>query len=282
MPAKKTSKKMTQKKMYKKKASKRKAYAANKDTITTLCRSEFLAVPTQGLTVPNYYYWTQPIWNSSNLMDITQNKMFLFYCIQYDRWRINSVTLRCRPKANVLDSVVSQNDQSYNLVGDGLVHTVIDRDGNAPQNIPAMSRYSSYKSFSVLKPWSRTYSVKYPGESWLDCSKLTTNDNAFDLRSYLGLAGTITIYAENFIEENYEVFNEPWATFSLTYNVSFQGRTGAAIAVDVDQDGVPTQVVLKPHPVNADKPVCPPSNVKGTLASTVAQTGGVAEVADDD
>ena len=250
--------------------SKARALKANKDTFNTKVISEFVAIPGQGGLVANYYYWTQPMWNNANQVDITKNSMFLFYCMQYDRWRINSITIKCKPKANVMDATLAQQDGNYNLVGDGLVHTVIDRDGNAPQNVSALSRYSSYKAFSVLKPWSRTMSVKYPKDTWLDCQKLQTNDNAFDLRNNIGLAGTITVYAENFIEDNYEIFNEPWATFIVEYNVSFQGRTGSAVAVSVDEDGNPTQIVLKPHPVEVDKPVCAPKNVKGTLAPTVS------------
>ena len=251
--------------------SKARALKANKDTFNTKVISEFVAIPGQGGLVANYYYWTQPMWNNANQVDITKNSMFLFYCMQYDRWRINSITIKCKPKANVMDATLAQQDGNYNLVGDGLVHTVIDRDGNAPQNVSALSRYSSYKAFSVLKPWSRTYSVKYPKDTWLDCSKLgPTQDNAFDLRNNIGLAGTITVYAENFIEDNYEIFNEPWATFIVEYNVSFQGRTGSAIAVSVDEDGNPTTVTLRPHPLEVDKPLCLPKNLKGTIDPTVS------------
>jgi len=260
--------KQWKKKAQKKAKSKRRANNQNKDILPRKFVSEFTLIPAQGITVSNFVYWTQPIWNSANLMDITQNKEFLLHTLQYDRWRINSITLSVRPKANVLDQVNAQND-NLTLSGDGYMHTVIDRDGNAPPMIAPLVRYTSYKKYSILKPFSRTYSVKYPQDTWLDCQKLTTNDNNFDLRNQIGLAGTITLYAENILEDWLEVLNEPYAILTITYNVAFQGKTQANLNVAVDASGNVVSATLKPHVLDEDKPVSVPTQMRGVLSESI-------------
>jgi len=192
----------------------------------------------------------------------------LYNCLQYDRWRIHSVTVSVVPRFNVLDAATAQNDGSYVLSGDGLVHTVLDRDGNGPQNIGQMQRYASYKSYSTLKKFSRTYAVKYPKDVWFDCQRLGTNDGD-NARNNIGLQGTITLYAENFLEDNYELLNEPWATVKLSYNISFQGRTGNNLTVTVDNDGNPLEATMRPLTFDADKTVCPPKGIKGTINDSI-------------
>jgi len=260
--------KQWKKKAQKKAKSKRRANNQNKDILPRKFVSEFTLIPAQGITVSNFVYWTQPIWNSANLMDITQNKEFLLHTLQYDRWRINSITLSVRPKANVLDQVNAQND-NLTLSGDGYMHTVIDRDGNAPPMIAPLVRYTSYKKYSILKPFSRTYSVKYPQDTWLDCQKLQTNDNNFDLRNQIGLAGTITLYAENILEDWLEVLNEPYAILTITYNVAFQGKTQANLNVAVDASGNVVSATLKPHVLDEDKPVSVPTQMRGVLSESI-------------
>lgn len=252
-----------QRKMKSKRTQKKKAVVA-RDELRVVCKSEFIAVPQQGVTVSNYYYWTQSIWNSANLLDITKNQTFLYNCLQYDRWRIHSVTVTVVPKGNVMDAGQAQNDGTYVLNGDGLIHTVLDRDGVGPQNIGQLQRYSSYKAYSVLKKFSRTYAVKYPTDVWLDCQRLTTADGD-NLRNNLGLQGHITLYGENFLEDNYEFLNEPWAVVKLAYNVSFQGRTGNNMTVTVDNDGNPILAEIRPLTFDSDKQVCPPKGIKGTI-----------------
>lgn len=269
------------KKMMRRKTKASKA-KVNRDVLTRKFITEFNFVPQQGVTVANYLYWTQPIWNSANLIDVTQNKEFMLHALQYDRWRIHSVTLSVKPKANVLDQYNAQNDNAANLVGDGRIHTIIDRDGNGPQSIQQMTRYSSYKSYSVLKPFSRTYTVKYPGDFWLDCQKLQTQDAPFDIRNSLGLGGTITVYAENFLEDNYEAWNEPYATVIVSYNVSFQGKTQANLTVTRDPEtGLPVSATLTPFTVDANKPAVTPKNVKGTWKDTITDNE-ITEVAELD
>lgn len=260
------SKKSAPRRMRKTKPQKKAVQA--RDQLSVVCKAEFIAVPIQGLTVSNYWYWTQPIWNNANLLDITRNQTFLYNCLQYDRWRILSVTATVVPKANVMDAGQAQNDGSYVLNGDGMVHTVIDRDGNGPQNIGQLQRYASYKGFSVLKKFSRTYEVKYPKDTWFDCQRLNLGDSD-TLRNSLGLQGTITFYAENFLEDNYEVLNEPWAVVKLSYRVVFQGRTGNNMSITVDNDGNPLEATIRPLTFDADKTVCPPKGIKGTINDTV-------------
>jgi len=263
MPAR--GKRSYRKKAVKKAKAKRRARNnQNKDVLYRSFVSECTLTPVQGVTVSNYMYWTQPMWNSANLMDVTQNKEFLLHALQYDRWRINSITVKVTPKANVLDQINAQNE-SLTLTGDGTIHTVIDRDGNAPPNVAPLLRYTSYKKYSILKPFSRTYSVKYPADTWLDCQKLQTNDNNFDLRNQIGLAGTITLYAENILEDWLEVLNEPYAVLSVRYNLAFQGKTQANLSVTVDDNGNPTQVTMKPFIFDVDKPVIVPQQMRGVI-----------------
>ena len=265
----------------KKPAMRRKrALTVSRDEMNIKCESMFIAVPVQGVTVSNYWYWTQPIWNSANLMDVTKNQNFLYNCLQYDRWRIHSVTIKVIPRGNVLDAAAAQRDADYVFTGDALVHTVLDRDGNGPQNAGQLSRYSSYKSYSALKTFSRTYAVKYPKDVWFDCQSLTSADGE-NMRRNLGLQGTITLYAENFIEDNYEFYNEPWATVKLTYNVSFQGRTGNNMTVAVDASGQPLEAVIRPLAYNNDKPVCVPRGIKGTIHDTIYENTTGADPLED-
>lgn len=251
---------------------------ANKDVLNRVFTSSFNLTPAQGVSVANYVYWTQPIWNYANNVDVTRNTEFLLHAMQYDRWRINAIKMSVYPKANVMELATAQNDGSYNVVGDGRCHTVVDRDGNGPNNISQMQRYASYKSHSILKPFSRTYSVKYPADSWLDCQALKIAET-FDMRNQIGLAGGITLYAENFLEDNYEAFNEPWANIEVKYFCSFQGKTMANVTVSVDEDGQPSEVIMRPFVYNVNKPLSVPVNVKGTITPTIT-VNEITEVSD--
>lgn len=262
----------------------RKSKAQNGDVINKKFRTEFNLTPAQPIPVPgsglyNYVYYTFPLWNSASLTGITQNKEFLLYAIQYDRWRIHSMTVKVYPKANTFDLKNAQ-DGNQQQVGDGRMHTVIDKDGNGPMHIQQLTRYSSYKSYSLLKPFSRTYSIKYPTDMWLDCQKLATQDAPFDFRNQVGLAGVMTMYAENVLEDFYEVNNQPWANVQIIYNVSFQGKTLGQLSVTVDDEtGLPTTVTLTPFEVAADRPPVPPKNLRGTIRDTITDGDTLDELA---
>lgn len=255
-------------KMYKKKPSlakakkmvtkyKSKRAAKNMDTFFLRAKSLFNVVPLQGTSVANYVY------NAAAALggNLLSNAEFVFYRMQYDKFRVNSVTVKWTPKANVLDQAAGQDDAHYNLVGDGMIHTCLDRDGAAPSSIAAISRYPSYRKFSVMKKWSRTYKTIYPAGVWLDCQAPFDNTQ---VQQTLGLLGGVTWYAENFLEDNYEIFNEPIAEASFEWNVVFQGKTSGALGFNI-VDGVVTGVYITPVAAGDILAVSPLQNVRGTI-----------------
>ena len=140
----------------------------NMDTFFLRAKSVFTQRPAQGTTVANYIAGGTALY-SGNLLD---NAEFRLYAGLYDRFRINRCYVTATPKANVFSSAEAQADGLLNLVGDGLIHTVIDRDGPPPMNVARLTRYPSYKAISLLKKWTRRYDVKYPTSVWLDCQDL--------------------------------------------------------------------------------------------------------------
>lgn len=220
----------------------KKRAAKNMDTFSLKCKSEYQAIPSQGITVTNYVYQWAPMLGSGNLL---MNSEFSLYRLQYDKFRVNRVTMRVVPKANVFDAAKAQEDVGLTLTGDGLVHTVIDRDGHAPSSITALSRYPSYRAYSVLKPFQRSYSVKYPTGVWIDCQDPSMS-NSQAIMNTLGLAGGVTIYAEDLVEDSGELLNEPWATVEISWDVVFTGKTSASIGATYDEAGNVTGVTLVP------------------------------------
>jgi len=193
----------------------------NMDTFFLKTTNTVTITPSQGTTVSNYIYRVftlDPADTATSLF--TQNAEYNLFRLQYDKFRVNSVKVIVVPKANVLDQTHAQDDTNLNTGGDGLVHTCIDRDGPAPSSTAVISRYPSYRKYSVLKPFTRSYSIKYPMGVWLDCQA----PSDFSLDKELGLGGGVTIYAESLLEDNNELFNEPWATITVQYNIVFQGK----------------------------------------------------------
>jgi len=230
--SKKTSKKPSMAKA-KRMVGRRKGAAAKKnlDTFFLRCKTLYNQIPTQGISVSNYVYGASQLLGS-NLLN---NAEFNFYRLQYDRFRVNRLRFTCTPKANVLDQLTAQADTSATLIGDGMIHTAIDRDGLAPSSIALISRYPSYKAFSLLKKWSRTYQVKYPVGVWLDAQN-PTDVNKAGLIDSLGLAGGITMYAENLPEDTAEIFNEPFAEIKMEFDVVFQGKTSGSMQFTLDEN----------------------------------------------
>jgi len=233
----------------------------NMDTFFLKCKSNYNVIPSQGAYVANYVMGFAPLLGT-NLLN---NAEFNLYRLQYDKYRVNSVTAKWIPKANVFDSATAQQDAAYNLNGDGAIHTCIDRDGQAPTSTAAISRYPSYGKKSVLKTWSRTYSVKYPVGIWLDCQGPVDNTQ---ISATLGLGGGVNWYAENFIEDNYEVFNEPVAALELSWNVVFQGKTSASLTFATDENGLVIGVTMTPFQLGVTLAPSPLQNVRGTIADT--------------
>ena len=114
----------------------------NLDTFSLKCRTQWLVHPVQGLTTSNYVYGgTQLL--GSNLLN---NADFVYFRLQYDKFRINSVKCTWTPKANVFNAPDAQYDGAYKLTGDGMLHTAIDRDGPITSNTATIARQPSYKA----------------------------------------------------------------------------------------------------------------------------------------
>lgn len=189
---------------------------------------------TQGVAVSNYLYWSSTLDPTGTGAAYLTNAEFVLYSKMYDKFRVNSVKVTVKPKANFLALDQAQNDTDFTLSGDGLIHTCIDRDGLAPSSKSIVSRYPSYKAFSVLKPFSRTYVVKYPMGVWLDCQSPAT----FSMAKELGLTGGITLYAENILEDSGELFNEPWAEITVEHSIVFQGKTQSNLTAVYDGSNI--------------------------------------------
>jgi len=243
--------------------SKSKAMAKNMDTFSLRATTLYNQIPTQGVVVSNYVY------GATNLLggNLLNNAEFNFYRLQYDQYRVNSVRLSCTPKANMLDAVSAQQDASYTLTGDGMVHTCIDRDGLAVSSIANISRYPSYRPFSLLKKWSRRYACTWPKGIWLDCN--STNQDKLGLIDSLGLNGGITFYAENLPEDSGEIFNEPWAEIRMEFHVVFRGKVSGNLSFTIGEDGIPSGVSLTAPTGEALKPLSTLFNVRGSIADNL-------------
>jgi len=237
----------------------------NMDTYFLKCRNEFTAVPGQGTLVSNYLYLAynlDPTAGGGN-SSFLGNAEFKLWALQYDKFRINSVKITVTPKANVLAQNDAQGDGTFNVTGDGLVHTCIDRDGAAPSSKALISRYPSYRKYSVMKPFSRSYAVKYPTGIWCDCD----NPAGFSMAKELGLQGGITVYAEGLLEDNFEINNEPWATVVVEYNIVFQGKTSNSLSGVYDGESNLIGVTINKIDAGLILPQTPVTNITGTLAN---------------
>lgn len=238
----------------------------NMDTFFLKTKDTVTITPSQGGTVSNYIFrcYTMDVVNGGGNQTclFLQNAEFNLWKLYYDKFRVNSVKVTCVPKANVLDQTNAQNDTTYNNQGDGLVHTCIDRDGQAPSSKASITRYPSYRKYSILKPFSRSYSIRYPTGVWLDCQQPSAFAN---MNTVLGLSGGITIYAEGILEDNLEVLNEPWATVTVEYNIVFQGKTSANLSAVRDaSDNLIGVSVIRNDP-DAQLSLTPQTNVTGSL-----------------
>lgn len=235
----------------------------NMDTYFLKTKTLSNVVPIQAILpgVSNYVYLAYNLDPTSSSAQYLSNAEFNLWRLQYDKFRVNTVRIHVKPKANVFDQANAQNDASLNVTGDGLIHTAVDRDSNAPNSIALMSRYPSYKAYSVMKPFTRSYSVKYAPGIWIDCDSPAT----FELGKAMGLGGGITIYAENVLEENYEIFNEPWAEITIEYNIVFQGKTSNSLKGVYDDEGNLSGVTIQKIPDTSVLPFSPSVNVRGSL-----------------
>jgi len=244
--------------------AKRTAGKSNKDTFSLKCRTEATILPQQGVSVSNYVYTTIPLFAQASDVGFYKNAQFQLYKKLYDQYRVNSVTMKIVPKANMLSQDMAQRDADFTTSGTGLVHSVIDRDGPASMNVQTLVRYPSYRKHSVMKPFSRTYGIKWPTEVWL-----TTNEAYPDqlaIVKQIGGLGGIYVYGEDLIEDRTEVFNEPWASLEVTYNIVFRGQ----ISTNFGYDPMTDTITLAPLTIN---PLPVPTqlvHVKGSINDTSA------------
>lgn len=236
----------------------------NMDTFFLKTKNVITLTPTQGVAVSNYVYnaFTLDPTGTGTAQYIT-NAEFQLYRGQYDKFRVNSMKIIVSPKANVLDQINAQADNLYNTVGDGMVHHVIDRDSIAPSNIARLSRYPSYRKNKVDAKWSRTYSVRYPTGVWLDCDAPAN----FSMAKELGLSGGITLYAESVLEDNGELFNEPWAQVEIQYNIVFQGKVQGNLTGVYDPSGNLVGVQLGFTSNDTNLAQSPLFNLRGSLGA---------------
>ena len=242
------------------KAHKR-AAKKNLDTFFLRAKSTFLQVPSQGVLTSNYIYVAAQLLSG----ELQSNAEFQFYRQLYDRFRVNRVTVKVTPKANVMDAGIAQLDGAYNLSGDGVIHTVVDRDSIAPSSVAQMLRYPSYKSFSLLKKFSRSYSVTWPKGVWLDCQDPKAGNSSAILNT-LGLAGGVTMYAENLIEDAGELISEPWAQLEYMWDIVFCGKAASSMSFATDEGGNVTAVTLTSSESVPSAALTPLRNLRGTIA----------------
>lgn len=248
------------------------------DTFFLRARTTASIVPTQGATVSNYIsqYWK--LIDVVATTGVTQNSEFGLYAQLYDRVRINRMRIRITPKANVLDQVNAQNENQLNVSGDGMVHTIVSRDDDSySTSIARLQRVTSYKRYSLLKPFTRTYGITYPKGIWLDCQNVNSNPA---LLAQIGALGGVGLYAENVLEENLELFNEPWAAVEITYDCVFQGKAGSALSLTDDGKVCVSKPVFENYPLSAVVAV------SGTFTDTRVTgfdvSGALVEVSKDD
>lgn len=219
----------------KSKSDKKKA-KVNLDTKSVVCTTNLICNASQGVTVNNYVYAGIPFaFNNPN--SLGYNQLYNFYCSQYQRVRINKMVVKVVPKANVLDQGNAQLDSNFAVNGDGLVHTCIDRDSIAPASIATIQKYPSYKPFSVMKTFSRAMKVLWPKGTWLSTKNALDSPTSLALLQQLGATGTVTLYAENLLEDNWEILNEPWANIEIQWHCVFQGYDAPAMKVSQDPSG---------------------------------------------
>jgi len=241
------------------------------DTFFQRCRTEATITPIQALVTPGltnyvYNYWSLVGTGANTLYD---NAQFQQNALIYDKYRVNRVKVTFTPKANVLDALNAQNDGVATLTGSGVVHTCLDRDGAGPSSIAQMIQRSSYRKYSLLKKFSRSYDIKYPVNTWFDC----TGDrfgptNQSQIVQTLGCNGGITIYAENIVEDDLEVFNEPWAEAVIEWDVVFQGRVPPKTSFILDENGNVTGYTIEQNLPAEQKAQSLVASIRGTVRDT--------------
>lgn len=269
-----SSKKMM--KRAKRALAKQKKARARKNADTFFLRTKVLAAltPEQGAKTSNYIAQFWKLLDSGSTVGVTQSSEFTLFKNIYDRVRINRITVKVVPKANVLSFDQAQNDSNFNLNGDGKCHTVVLRDDDGySASVPRLQRQPSYRGYNVLRSWSRTYSIKYPTDVWLDCQDIYSD---MTLIERLGGNGGIGMFAANFLEDNNEVINEPWASVEITYDCVFQGKICGSLSL------TETGAVAVAPPVSNIVSFTPMRLISGTFNDTAYDLSGNEVFVNDD
>jgi len=246
----------------------------NMDTFFLRAKTTAVVVPTTppagNPNIQNYVaiYATLDPANLASSVSYLGNAEFNYNRLQYDQFRVNRVRVTCVPKAQFLSLVDTQGSANgvLNLAGDGMVHTCIDRDSQCQSSIGIISRYPSYKKFSILKKWSRSYNIKYPNGIWIN----TQTPSSFSARDDLGLRGGVTAYCENVLETQGKTVNTPLYDILYEWDIVFRGKVSNNMTASFDESGNVISMTLTK--ADEDAPILPPSslsNIRGTVADTL-------------
>ena len=245
--------------MYRKKAPKAKrarrvrARENNMDDHTVVHKMAGSITPQQGLTVSNYVYtWWSP---SAKVQTPPQSNQLLFssefglYRNLYDQYRVNYMTVKVIPRANVVDAIllVQQNDSAQITQGKGVYYSCEDRDGIAPGLVGALNKYASVKCHKLTKSMTRTYKPNNAKNLWFDCQDPAGLQEPARAGGYLG---GITIYGESLPELIGTLANSVWADCEVSYSVTYRGK--AMTQLTTNDDGSVT--VGQFDPVDAEAP----------------------------
>ena len=198
--------------------------------------------PGQGGTVSNYirsFVSLAPGATAGTLSWSTNPEVRMFRSM-YDRFRINSVTAKIIPRANVQLAIGVGGSSQNN--SQGVYYVAMDRDSAIGGAVNQIKRLKSVKVHSQLKGCSATYKVKYPkGVTWDTLSDMdngTIRPGIIDQMTTLGIYGGITIYGENFPENDGRLLNNIWADMELSYNMTFYSYSPRDIQYDPETDTV--------------------------------------------
>jgi hypothetical protein len=260
----------------KKAVRKMRANMDNKDDHTVVHKLAGSITPLQGLTVSNYVY---TYWSPApNYLSPSQSNPlfgsaeFNLYRNLYDQFRVNRVTIRIIPRANVVDqtSLIAQNDPGSLTQGKGVYYTVEDRDGIAPGYIGSMNKYASVKVSRLTSKLTRSYSPTNSKSLWFDCQDPAGLDQ---LARGTGLRGGITLYAESLPEVTGTVLNSVWADVEVLYSVTYRGK--AMVNLQVNEDG---SVTAKPvDDTNMEIPFAVKTQEGNNHAGAVDLSGAIIE-----
>jgi len=191
-------------------------------------RSMVKAVSTawsQGTIANGFYYNYSP--QSADVVSVNGNQEFLIQSKLYDEFKVSSMKVTYTPYQTFNASIQPGS------ITDGLIYTVIDRDGRTPINAGNMQlpqklmSYDSCKAFHFTKKWSRTVPVK---TFWTDCSNPVFSNLAGGASSQpwtnAGCLQQLIIYSEGMPSTGV------YGQFTVEWRVQFRGKKTTAWGFD--------------------------------------------------